>query len=175
MRKESFEEFLKKITQYYGKEGTISPERVDQWFDRVTNIPAEACEFIKGEIFDSEKHMPPNLPKRMKELYREYVRQNPQKFIKESADRCEPCGSTGFLWYRDPNDRFYREIMAICADCDNWKLSMGVNCKNKHATRLKSDLIEQGMKVKEVKNYDGDDNTPASWLMMKSYNIGEKI
>lgn len=170
---DDFETFLSDLVEYFGYKQIYSPEKKQRWFERIKHIPEEALEHIKGLIFDNQASLPRNIPMHMKSNYIDWKRLNPGKIMKEQAERCDDCGSTGFLWYTEKIDGLVYEKMAVCAACDNWKIAFGFKAKERHPVRIKKDLIEQGYAVKEIKNFEGNDTIPPSWVGLRASRLSQ--
>ena len=136
--------------------------RMEEWFhknltgdqyealrDRIHWIPVEALSDIVDTIIDENPPTPGKFPTpaRIKEGWRAWKSQNPNKVQGPARTDCTPCQGEGFLWYRktDPVTEMEVEFVARCAACENWLRDMNHNTPVPLAHR--SQLEAQGLVV----------------------------
>ena len=111
---------MKRITKWFNKRD-LSEEQLEEWFDRVQHIPGYVFSQIVDQIIDSHKFMP--TPGDVKNLFGEYKRVHPEKFLASDQQRtdCDICDGEGRIVAWKVLDVFPYEYDFACGHCNNWK------------------------------------------------------
>ena len=122
MTKQTFQQFVKDLTNYYGLERIVDGNRFDQWYFRIKDIPEGAMNFINKHIQDERDTMPRNLPRAMFSAYQSWRALNSDKMINYERTACNECGGRGFLWVWAKTEAGSRyQAVYRCGRCENWR------------------------------------------------------
>lgn len=130
MIQDDFRKFVMDISHFYGLNKVVDAERFSMWFEQVKKIPTEAIPAIYTKLISEKDTMPRNVPKCVKEYFRQWISENPDKSAYQNFQRtkCDDCGGKGIIWYRKTfgDDRNIKAVR--CASCRNWTRHVGDQC-----------------------------------------------
>lgn len=119
MNKDDFNGFLRNISDYFGLEKYITPQRFSKWFAIVEHLPAEALEYITNRFYEEKETIPRNIPKWMREYFRQWLNSNPDKIARNfTSTQCDDCKSDGLIYFKANDGNNY---VARCGSCRNWE------------------------------------------------------
>ncbi len=118
-----FEELREKISRLFRHFRTKYPDSdtIGLWWEELNHIPNEAGEWIIRRICLECDAIPRNVVKAIKDLWRAYLAEHPEKSAKQETEFCEVCCGRGLLWfqYQVSGHPAQHTAFARCGHCDN--------------------------------------------------------
>ncbi|NJB67524.1 hypothetical protein GGQ74_001164 [Desulfobaculum xiamenense] len=147
MTRQDFAEFVKSLCRYFGRPFDIESEagrdQLKLWYRHVAEIPAEPLGWIEARIQQGQDFFPRNLPRNVRQLWDEWLREHPERVASRREEVGRSCGEClgGLLYvqrplvgrdgiyrpYIGPDGREYERIQTAvfrCATCNGAPVSI---------------------------------------------------
>jgi hypothetical protein len=97
MDKNAFGEFLKSLCHYYERREPRE-QTLDLWFRDVKYLPDEPLDWMRGHICGQQEIFPRNLPSVMRDLWRQWLENNPRRQAHTDTEiHCPDCDGSGMV------------------------------------------------------------------------------